>query len=109
MKLSTLGKRFPKAYKQLTKTKRVKFETWWHLKDDDVRDHWRLITDFLDSQEIIISIKFETRNNCFLTKIYFHKVKHWYNRHYEVSDSISRKQAETKAICKAFEIVESKY
>jgi len=106
MKLSQLQKKYPKAFKLLTKSKRIKFESFWHHQDDDIRAHWKGITDFMDKQGIYIAYYIdEYAPPLFIYYIYDKVEKKEYKE-----DTVYEKRfiMETKAIKKAFEILEER-
>lgn len=98
MKLSQLAKKYPKAWKQYYLSKQCE----GFFADDDIREYWSYITDFMDKQGIIIGITF------------FEEIKIFqgvldYGDFVGRTDNFkSRSQAETEAIEKAFEILEGR-
>ena len=104
MKLSQLKKKYPKGFTLFE----LQFDKWYNAYIDyelDVRDEWADITDFMDKRGIYLNIHILSdgtfRSYCVVNSDYKYKgVLDIYNK--------SRKEAETKAIEKAFEILESR-
>ena len=101
MKLSQLQKKYPKAFDKF-----IKRYTYTHALDNNIREWWSDITDFMDKQGIIITTS--TYGRLFYGAIYIKDIDKEVCFEWESKCVTSRSQAETKAICKAFEILEER-
>jgi hypothetical protein len=118
MKLSQLQKKYPKAYyKFVTYFRKTQpksmcqevYEMMDRVKDYDVRGWWKEITDFMDKQGVIIAMGVTTYTNSFHYVIWRQiKKNNGFVNGYMSDDFKFRKQAETKAIEKAFQILEGR-
>ena len=104
MKFKQLGKRYPKAFDVFIDKMNLDYD---YIMDADVRCYWKEITDFMDKQEVIITthyITYHLAKPCFAIDI-----KNTKNLIlFSTILSNKRSVAETKAIDKAFEILEER-
>jgi len=99
MKLSTLKKKYPKAFKKCFGIIYV---------DGDIREEWKEITGFMDGRGIIIIIKLDTLSDKFYYEIY-DKKENWEAEILELgNDETKRSIAETLAIETSFKILENR-
>lgn len=101
MKLKQLSKKYPKAWKQYYLSNYCDR----YFDDDDVRDCWRGITDFMDKQGIYIDLEYLYLRGfkyC-VTYCISGELEFAHSEYYDY-----RKQAETKAIEKVFKILEER-
>ena len=94
MKLSQLAKKYPKAWKQYYLSKQCE----GFFADDDIREYWSYITDFMDKQGIKIYAYPNGKSWMYVIIGVFRIERGLKNR----------QQAETKAIEKAFKILEER-
>ena len=94
MELLQLAKKYPKAWKQYYLSKQCE----GFFADDDIREYWSYITDFMDKQGIKIYAYPNGKSWIYVIIGVFRIERGLKNR----------QQAETKAIQKAFEILEER-
>lgn len=104
MKISQLKKKYPKGFDKFINKMKLDYD---YLESEDIRCYWKEITDFMDKQGIIYTVKFDNITNELIPEI-FEKCLDGYFFKYELGRFKKNDKAETKAICKEFEILENR-
>lgn len=102
MKISQLEKKYPKGFDKFINEMKLDYD---YLESEDIRCYWKEITDFMDKQGIKISLDVEDWI-FYQGKISF--IRDIENLFIYTPCFKFRKQAETKAIAKAFEVLENR-